>query len=341
MSPRILENNKRLGLCYALTDDGVELPVIDITHPAFALALDLNEWRARLEKHLQLMKRRERMPGFVRSLVFGVYRRNSVLLRGLLEAKGTFLSGMNTYLLKLGPENLGRGYAGRCDRKVAASFPAQAARFRLQETAQRIARGLAPALAARSGALHLINIAGGPGTDSLNALLLLRRERPEWLAHRRTHIHILDLHREAPNFGRRALAALQKPGSPLHGLEIQLEHIVYDWADPAPLRKLLLGFEQDALVAGSSEGGLFQYGSDGEIAANLEVLWEGSPQDFTMTGSVTWEGPLVRWSRNFSGLAVRAFKPEAFHRLVRSAGWDIEQGAGETTRQVVSLRKRL
>ena len=338
--PRIPESNKRPGLCYALTDEGVELPVIDITHPAFAMAMDLNEWRARLDKHLQLMKRRERLPGFVRQLFFGVYRRNSVLLRGILEARGTFLSGMSTYLLKLGPENLGRGYAGRFDRKVAASFPAQAARFRLQETAQRIARGLAPALAARSGALHLINIAGGPGTDSLNALLLLRRERPEWLAHRRIHIHILDLHREAPSFGRRALAALQEPGSPLHGLEIQLEHIVYDWADPATLQQLLLGFEQDALAAGSSEGGLFQYGRDEEIAANLEVLREGSPPDFTMTGSVTWEGPLVRLSRNFSGLAVRAFTLETFQRLVQSAGWSLEPGAGATTRQVVSLRKR-
>ena len=36
MEPRIPEKNKRAGLVYAVTDDGLELPVIDITHPAFA-----------------------------------------------------------------------------------------------------------------------------------------------------------------------------------------------------------------------------------------------------------------------------------------------------------------
>lgn len=36
MEPRIPEKNKRAGLSYAVTDDGLELPVMDMTHPAFA-----------------------------------------------------------------------------------------------------------------------------------------------------------------------------------------------------------------------------------------------------------------------------------------------------------------
>ena len=36
MLPKIPEQNKKPGVCYAVTDDGLELPVIDITHPAFA-----------------------------------------------------------------------------------------------------------------------------------------------------------------------------------------------------------------------------------------------------------------------------------------------------------------
>ena len=60
MSPRIPERNKKPGLCYALTDDGVELPVIDVTHPSFALDLSSQEWRARLDSYIRLMKKRAR-----------------------------------------------------------------------------------------------------------------------------------------------------------------------------------------------------------------------------------------------------------------------------------------
>jgi len=46
MNDLIPERNKRTGVCYALTDDGLELPVVDITHPAFAVnfeAIDLDD----------------------------------------------------------------------------------------------------------------------------------------------------------------------------------------------------------------------------------------------------------------------------------------------------------
>ncbi len=38
MSAIIPEAHKRFGVSYAVTDDGLELPVIDVTHPAFAIA---------------------------------------------------------------------------------------------------------------------------------------------------------------------------------------------------------------------------------------------------------------------------------------------------------------
>ena len=34
MIPRIPEQHKKPGVCYAVTDGGLELPVIDITNPA-------------------------------------------------------------------------------------------------------------------------------------------------------------------------------------------------------------------------------------------------------------------------------------------------------------------
>ena len=39
MQPRITQKNNKAGVCYAITDEGVELPVIDVTHPAFAIQL--------------------------------------------------------------------------------------------------------------------------------------------------------------------------------------------------------------------------------------------------------------------------------------------------------------
>ena len=46
----LLEKHKRPGVYYALTNDGVELPVIDITHLAFALNVSDTEQRAAVQK---------------------------------------------------------------------------------------------------------------------------------------------------------------------------------------------------------------------------------------------------------------------------------------------------
>jgi hypothetical protein len=51
--------------------------------------------------------------------MFRYYARKSVILQGMVEARKSFLSGMNTYLLKLGAANLGSAYAGKLDRYVA------------------------------------------------------------------------------------------------------------------------------------------------------------------------------------------------------------------------------
>jgi hypothetical protein len=61
-----------------------------------------------------------------------------------------------------------------------------------------------------------------------------------------------------------------RPGGPLHGLEIQFHHHAYDWNHTAPLARLLTDLATPgAIVAASSEGGLFEYGADDAIIANL------------------------------------------------------------------------
>src|SRR5262249_55092524 len=133
--------------------------------------------------------------------------------------------------------------------------------------------------------LHLVNIAGGPALDSINALIMLARA-PATLIHRPITIHVLDAQEDGPTFGARALLALAAPGAPLHGLDVQFQHQAYDWNQTAPLARLLADLAAcGAVIAASSEGGLFEYGTDDAIVANLTALARaGVP---IVAGSVT------------------------------------------------------
>lgn len=334
--PGIPESNKKEGVCYAVTNDGVELPVIDVTHPAFAVELSAAELAAQSESFFREQERRGG-PTFLRRLILRFALRRSVLWRGLMGASGTFLSGMNTYLLKLGAANLGSGYAGRGDLQIAGSFPVTALRLRLQDTAHMLATGLAGPLSSRPDApLHLVNIAGGPAADSLNALIISRRANGALLASRRIFIHVLDLQREAPDFGGRALEALQGRDAPLHGLDVTFEFVRYDWRESGALRSFLAGLGGgEKVMAVSSEGGLFEYGSDPDILSNLEVLREAGGGLF-VAGSVTRDDPrhrIHRWTRIPvipRGLAV-------FGALVHGAGWRIDEAVERPFSDIVRL----
>ena len=71
---------------------------------------------------------------------------------------------------------------------------------------------------------------------------------------------MLDAQTEGPTFGANALMALQADGAPLQGLAIEFRQQPYDWNDTAALRRLASELiAKGAIVAVSSEGGLFEY----------------------------------------------------------------------------------
>ena len=76
MNPRIRisEPRKKPGVAYVVSDDGVELPVIDLTHPSF----DVAELEARLPESTAAFiadtRRREKLPKFVGNLVMNATR---------------------------------------------------------------------------------------------------------------------------------------------------------------------------------------------------------------------------------------------------------------------------
>jgi hypothetical protein len=337
MPARIPELSKKAGVAYAVTRDGIELPVIDVTHPAFRIprsAASIPEQRALYARDEAL---RWRGPALVRWYLFRRAVRQSVLLRGLRQASGSFLSGLNTYLLKLGPDNLGLGYAGPLDRRIATSPPATDIRLRLEATAQLLAGGLVANLAARPRVpLHLVNIAGGPAADSLNALILLQHTDPALLRDRPVRVHVLDLEAEAPEFGGRALAALQAEGFPLHGIDAAVTHHPYNWSDPAGLRRLLAELG-GAVVAVSTEGGLFEYGSDDEIRVNLAAIRETAPPGTFVVGSVTTALASGRRTHSFTRIQIRP-RTLAEFRALSAPGWEVEQAVERILCLVVRLR---
>ena len=336
----IQEAEKKDGVCYAVTDDGIELPVIDITHPAFSSLPVPEELAAISAASLRAFRQVMALPETVRrSLAKGC-----VLGR---DAEAPFVSGMTTYLQKLGPDNLGAAWAGPLDRQFAAGIGPVCMRLRLRDVARLLAEGIAPPLAARPSPLHLVNIAGGAAADTLNALILMHRHGASLLEHRAVRIHVLDRDSAGPSFAARALAALQAPGAPLAGVDAHITHARYDWNRSAPLRRLLDEIAaDDGMVAASSEGGLFEYGSDDAIIENLRVLREGAGADALVVASAMREqsaaDPTLLLLRQSSpNLRFRLLGRNALGALAASAGWAIDDAVeGSPFYEVVRFARR-
>jgi hypothetical protein len=153
------EHNKRPGVAYPYAEDGVELPVVDITNPAFALDIDEQRLPEFTRQQVESMERWSRAPAFVRAW----FSRNSVLMG---SGKGGVLDGMTTYLYKLGPENLGSGYTRRMDARVAANIMAVAVRLRFRDLVRMLADDLSTKAARTQGTIDMLNLAGGTAMDS-------------------------------------------------------------------------------------------------------------------------------------------------------------------------------
>jgi hypothetical protein len=308
-------------IVYAKNEEGEDLAVIDVTNPAFAIAPSDAELAALAEQYIREAGQQRVIPEALREAL-----RKSMLGRGLISTTETYLDGISTYLLKLGPENLGKG-ATPIDLRIAASFPAFTTRLRLQDMARLLADGLAGSMAAENGRpVCLVNIAGGPASDSWNALIQLRDKPAVLLEGREITLAVLDLDERGPAFGARAVAALCIPAAPLGGLRVEFSHFRYDWSDVGQLRDALEEMQASEAVCGvSSEGGLFEYGSDEEIVSNLRVLYGGTPRDAIVVGSVTRDGEPVRASLATTRFLTRPRTREAFLALAEAGGWKTQE----------------
>ena len=338
MQPHLPAGDSR-AVVFATTADGFRLPVIDVTHPAFAVPDDPASLAARRDAFLAWDRRNRRMPRIVTRLLIRLAARRSLLLRKILASDNEYLDSISTYMLKLGADHLPPGFDGPVDRKVAAAPHIALVRLRMQQIARLLAGALlAPLADAPDAPLYLVNIAGGPALDSINALIMFARAHAT-LIHRPIAIHVFDAQQDGPTFGARALLALTAPGGPLHGLEVQFQHHAYDWNDTAPLARLLAGLAaRGAIIAASSEGGLFEYGTDDAVVANLTALARaGVP---IVAGSVTSSSEVRK--RMIAQTRFRLFARglEGFAPLAERSGYAIAETRTAVVSEQVLLRPR-
>jgi hypothetical protein len=325
------------AIVFATTVDGLRLPVIDVTNPAFAIPDDSASLKKSREAFMAWHDRNNRMPRIVTRLMMRLGARRSRLLSKLLASDDSYLDSITTYMLKLGPDHLPPGFDSPIDRKVAGSPHVAMVRLRMQQIAQFLAQALtAPLAGAPDAPLHFVNIAGGPALDSINALIMLVRAGAA-LINRPIAIHVFDAQPDGPAFGARALLALTAPEGPLHGLAVDFQHHVYDWNDTAPLAQLLTGLrERGALIAASSEGGLFEYGTDDAVVANLTALARaGVP---IVSGSVTSSSEARK--RMIEQTRFRLFPRglEGFAPLAERSGYEIAESRSVVMSEQVLLR---
>ena len=216
--------------------------------------------------------------------------------------------------------------ANAADRRFVSALPPTAMRLRLQDMAHLLAEAIGPQLDRRPGArLSLFNIAGGPAVDSLNALILLHRSHSASLAARPITIEVLDQDEDGPAFGASALEALRAAGGALHGLQVRFSHVRYDWKHTETLEQTAADLHvAEGICAVSSEGGLFEYGSDDEIVSNLTAIRNATGEGTVVTGSVTRQTG-ARPGRHPLRLAVKPRSLEAFRALAARGGWIVDR----------------
>ena len=79
------------GIVYATTPDGLELPVIDLTHPAFAIPDDPASRSSLTQQYKLTEEKNAKGPVFLRRLFLKLGSRQSQLLRALSQPSGSFL----------------------------------------------------------------------------------------------------------------------------------------------------------------------------------------------------------------------------------------------------------
>ena len=348
MEKKIYEKKKIPGVFYAFTDNGIELPVLDITHPLFIESINeekLNNMLKEIEKKGdERAESFNKMPSFIKNFLAN----RSYIMAGFLlkDTDDTFLSGMSTLMMKLGPGLIGKGRKKFFDRLGSKSFGAVTLRMRVRDMCKLQTEILVHQLIkAKGNNLCFINIAGGTAGDSINTLINIHKKDPSLLRDRNIEINVLDVDKFSPNFANSCVESLKTYGGYFHNLNISFRYIYYNWNNTAQLTELL-SEREDWLKICSSEGGLFEYASDEEITENLHTLYLCAEDNMKIIGSLIRDintvDPGILASMKITKIKARLLGLNGLKKILEKTNWIIDDVIEDNLRYVVfSLKKSL
>jgi hypothetical protein len=339
--------NKFPELSYAFTLNGVELPVLDTTHPLFSKCTDekvLEKLLPYVEKNAEKNAGKfNKIPAFIKKYL----AKRSFAMAELLQMndESSYASGITTLMMKLGPDLIGKGKKRFWDRQVNKGFGALVIRMRVRDISNCQAEALKPLLIKSPGKdICFINIAGGAASDSINALFLIQKEDPELLKKRKIEISVLDIDTFGPSFADRSITALKEHGGRFNGLDITLRHINYDWNHTESLAELF-SERKEWLQICSSEGGLFEYCSDEVIIRNLDTIHNNSNDNIIVTGSLlhdikTVDAGMIAALKISANIKPRFLGIAGLKRIAEQKKWKIVSTTEGNPRYLVfSLKK--
>ena len=337
------------GLSYAFTLNGIELPVLDITHPDFVECTNdkiLHKLLPYVQKNAEKNAEKfNKIPSFYKKYLI----KHSFGMAELLDIdkQNMFASGITTIMMKLGPRLIGKGRKRFWDRQMNKGFGPLVIRMRARDISKCQAEILIPLIKNYPEKdLCFINIAGGSASDNINALFLIQNENPTLLIKRKIEINVLDIDTFGPAFGNRCLTALKTPNGRFNELDITFKHIHYDWNEVDNLIELLSD-RKGWLQLYSSEGGLFEYCSDEVIIRNLNAIYSYSEDDAVVIGTLMHDIKEIDAGMTASLKIITNIKPRllginGLRSITEKNKWNIESIIEGNPRYLIfSLRKKI
>ncbi|MCX6225211.1 MAG: hypothetical protein NTV01_10780, partial [Bacteroidia bacterium] len=224
------------------------------------------------------------------------------------------------------------------------SFGAVTLRMRVRDISMLQAELLIPQLVQSPRKnLCFVNIAGGTACDSINAIIIIKKNHPSLLKDRKIEINVLDVDEYGPAFANKCMESLKTDGAHFHDLDISFRYTNYNWNNPAKLTELL-SERVEWLVVSSSEGGLFEYGEDEEILQNLQSLCDNTSDDTRITGTIVRDkctvDPALLAGMKMTNIKFRLLGIGGLINILRKTKWVIERIIEENPRYMVfSLKK--
>jgi len=324
------ETSRIPGLAYAFSGDGIELPVLDITHPQFLSSIDESRLDEVSKASMQKMLAMGQMSDAQRGTYYAQLLKSYIFGPVFVSDPGAnFMSGMSTYVYKLGPDLIGGGPDREFDRSASMDIGGVSMRMRIRDLCRLQANALIPQLeASPQGSLCFVNIAGGTASDSINTLILILKENPALVRDRKIEINLLDIDTMGPQFALGCIEALKTQTHHFHGLDIAFRHTAHDWKDTERLIPLLSN-RKDYIVTCASEGGLFEYGTDEDIIRNLDVLYDHSPDGTRIAGTIVHERNKVHATvpalAKATNAGLRFLGVSGLTGVLEKTGWRLER----------------